>query len=424
MYQTLIDQQHIWHPYSGIYPKLENYCVSEARNSQLFLEDGTVLIDGMSSWWCVIHGYNHPALNQAIVNQLEKFAHIMFGGLTHPAAIKLTERLLSIVPKGLTHVFYSDSGSVSIEVAMKMALQYQQKHPDKKHFGTIKGGYHGDTWHPMSVCDPDTGMHHLYQGRLPIQYFLDRPTSCFHEPLNQQDKAAIDHFFQTYHSQLAAFILEPIVQGAGGMWFYSPQYLQYIAQQCQQYNVLLIVDEIATGFGRTGKWFACEHSDIVPDIMCIGKALTGGYLSFAATLCSHQIADTISQTPPYALMHGPTFMGNALACAVAAASIDLLQNTDWQSKVNHIETIFKQELSVLKHKPYIQDIRALGAIGVIELKEPVTLHDITPMFIQKGVWVRPFGKLVYLMPNYNISDRDLKTLCQATCEVVRNYHER
>lgn len=418
-----IDTAHIWHPYQSAHPTLPAYPVAHADHCTLTLEDGRQLIDGMSSWWCAIHGYNHPALNTAITQQLQSFAHIMFGGLTHQPAIQLTEKLLAKLPT-MQHVFYSDSGSVSIEVALKMALQYQNAKgtPHRNKFATIRGGYHGDTWHPMSICDPETGMHTLYQGKLAAQYFLPRPTTPYHaNTLNTTDQQALDNFFHTPPPDLAAFILEPIVQGAGGMWFYHPDYLRRLHTHCQTHNIPLILDEIATGFGRTGYYFAHHIANITPDIICLGKALTGGTITLAATLTTAKIADTISNGNPPALMHGPTFMGNALACAAACASLDLLDSTDWQTNIKRIETHFTNTLLPLK-RPYIKHTRVLGAIGVIELNTPLNLTHITPKFIDAGIWVRPFGTLAYLMPPYIISNDELHTLTTQLIHVLDKHY--
>lgn len=424
MLHHLTDHQHIWHPYQSAHPTLAAYCVSHAQGATLTLSNGKTLIDGMSSWWCAIHGYNHPTLNAAITHQLAHFSHVMFGGLTHQPAIQLTEKLLTLLPN-MNHVFYSDSGSVSIEVALKMALQYQQARGEHQRckFATIRGGYHGDTWHPMSVCDPETGMHHLYQGKLAPQYFLPRPTTAYSAPqLNAQDAQTLEQFFISPPRDLAAFILEPIVQGAGGMWFYHPEYLSRLANYCRHHHIPLIIDEIATGFGRTGSYFAHTLAKITPDIICIGKALTGGTLSFAATLTTKAIAETISQGNPPALMHGPTFMGNALACAAACASLDLLETTNWQENVLRIEQHFQQTLLPLK-RAYIAQTRVLGAIGVIELHQPLTLEKITPLFVEAGIWVRPFGKLAYLMPPYIISDEELSQLTTTLIQTLDTYHQ-
>lgn len=416
------DKKHIWHPYSSAINQIDSLLVKRGDGVYLELEDGTRLIDGMSSWWCAIHGYNVNELNEAITTQLGKISHVMFGGLTHEPAIELSKTLLKIAPQGLEHVFYSDSGSVAVEVSMKMALQYwnAKNQGGKNKFVTIRKGYHGDTWHPMSVCDPETGMHSIFNNKLPNQIFLPPPESKFNETFDPNELNEVERVLSTQHHEIAAFILEPIVQGAGGMRFYHQDYLKSVKILCEKYDVLLIADEIATGFGRTGKLFACEHAAITPDILCIGKALTGGYLSFAATLCTHEVATAISDAHPGVFMHGPTFMGNPLACSVAHASIQLLLSKNWKDNITRIEKHFKHELSQLNTLKIVKNVRVLGAIGVVELIEPVKMEMIQPEFIKHGVWLRPFGKLVYTMPAYTISDSELQTL---TNGIVRTLHE-
>jgi adenosylmethionine-8-amino-7-oxononanoate aminotransferase len=416
------DRAHVWHPYSAMGGESPLYPVVSARGVRLRLADGRELIDGMSSWWCAIHGYNHPEMNRALAKQLDDMSHVMFGGLTHPAAIALSEQLVALTPASLETVFFSDSGSVSVEVAMKMAIQYWHagQQPARQHFLTIRSGYHGDTFGAMSVCDPDTGMHSLYTDVLAKQFFVDAPACRFGEDDCAADLEAMDTELSKHGKGIAAVIMEPIVQGAGGMRFYSAAYLSGVRQLCDQYGVLLILDEIATGFGRSGRLFACEHADIAPDIMCVGKALTGGYLSMAATLTTEEVSRTISQGDPGVFMHGPTFMANPLACAAALASIRLLTESPWQQRVQNIEEQLQEGLAPCREFDHVADVRVLGAIGVVELVEPVDMAVIQPRFVEHGVWVRPFGRLVYLMPPYIISEEDLATLTAAVVDVVRS----
>ncbi|GAF57756.1 LOW QUALITY PROTEIN: adenosylmethionine-8-amino-7-oxononanoate aminotransferase [Psychrobacter sp. JCM 18902] len=416
------DQQHLWHPYASLPPTYPNIVIDHADGIYIVTQDGTRLIDGMSSWWASVHGYNHPKLNAAIIEQLGKMAHVMFGGLTHQA-IDLGKKLLSIVPAGLDAIFYADSGSIAVEVALKMALQYQiaAKRPDKQQFASTHSGYYGDTWHAMSVCDPINGMHSLYGKQLPMQHFVPAPPMGFERDISQSEYDELTDFFDKNSDKLAGFIIEPIIQGAGGMRFYSPQYLQLLRKLCDKYKVVLIADEIATGFGRSGKLFACEHASISPDIMTIGKALTGGYMTFAATLCTRKIADTISQSDYPALMHGPTFMGNPLACAVACASIDLILSYDIEARTANMQRTMEQQLAPAVLLEGVAEVRCLGAVAVIELHDAVEMPIFQALLIENGIWVRPFGKLVYIMPPYVIADDELATLCQALLKVVSIY---
>ncbi|MCX2841743.1 adenosylmethionine--8-amino-7-oxononanoate transaminase [Microbulbifer thermotolerans] len=414
------DRAHIWHPYSSLIDPPPVYPIARAEGVHLYLEDGRALIDGMSSWWCALHGYNVPELNTALQKQMEKVSHVMFGGLTHQPAIDLCKKLVEITPQPLQRVFLADSGSVSVEVAIKMALQYwhSQGRPEKNKLLALRNGYHGDTFGAMAACDPVTGMHHLFAGQLTQHFFAPAPRPAFNEPCEDADIAELQQLIEENHGQLAAVILEPIVQGAGGMRFYSPEYLQRVRELCDQHELLLIADEIATGFGRSGKLFACEHAGISPDILTLGKALTGGTMTLAATLCTDKVAEGICRGEAGVFMHGPTFMGNPLACAVSNASIDLLLSSPWQQRVASIEQQLQRELAPLRNADAVADVRCLGAIGVVEMREPVDMARVQEALIARGVWLRPFGKLVYAMPPYVISEQDLSQLTNAMVEVL------
>ncbi|MBV8463391.1 MAG: adenosylmethionine--8-amino-7-oxononanoate transaminase [Acidimicrobiales bacterium] len=421
-----LDARHLWHPYAAVPNRSPVLPVVGADGVRLELADGTRLIDGMSSWWAAIHGYNHPTLNAAVAEQTQRMSHVMFGGLTHPSAVTLAERLLSVLPDPLAHVFYTDSGSVAVEVAIKMALQYWMGAgmPAKQRLLTVRGGYHGDTFAAMSVCDPETGMHHLFgEGILPRQIFAERPEPAFGQPFDDGHMDSVTACLESHAEEIAAVIIEPVVQGAGGMRFYSPEYVRRLRDLCDAYQVLLIADEIATGFGRSGALFAIDHAGVCPDILCLGKAMTGGYLSMAATLCTAAVADGVCAAPPGALLHGPTFMGNPLASAVAVASIDLLLSQPWQAKVRHVQEVLGDGLGEASTLPGVVDVRVLGAIGVLEMREPVPTEVAHAVVLERGVWLRPFGRLLYTMPPYITDDADLHSICSAMTAIAARMQE-
>ncbi|EJG0689418.1 adenosylmethionine--8-amino-7-oxononanoate transaminase [Vibrio parahaemolyticus] len=408
------DRHHIWHPYTSTLTPLTCYPVASANGVHIKLEDGTELVDGMSSWWSTIHGYNHPHLNQAAHQQIDQVSHVMFGGITHQPAISLCKKLLSLAPNNLEHVFLADSGSVAVEVSLKMALQYWHAKGERRpKFLTLRHGYHGDTFAAMSVTDPDNSMHSLYKGFLPEHIFAESPTCGYWDEWKPEDLADFEDKIDSHYQELAAVILEPIVQGAGGMRIYHPEFLKGVRRLCDKYDLLLIADEIATGFGRTGKLFACEHADVQPDILCVGKALTGGYMTLSATLASKHVADTVCGGDAGCFMHGPTFMGNPLACAVATASLELIEQGDWQQQTQQIEMLFSESLPKLEEYDLVKNTRWLGAIGVVETHRPVNMETIQALFVEHGVWIRPFGKLIYMMPPFISKPEDIEKLINA-----------
>ncbi|MET8472910.1 adenosylmethionine--8-amino-7-oxononanoate transaminase [Streptomyces sp. NPDC006422] len=414
-----LDRRHVWHPYGPMPGRQEPLVVESAAGVRLRVADHGELVDGMSSWWSAIHGYSHPVLDEAARGQLGRMSHVMFGGLTHEPAVRLAERLVDMSPEGLEHVFLADSGSVSVEVALKMCLQYWRSlgRPEKRRMLTWRGGYHGDTWQPMSVCDPVGGMHGLWSGVLPEQVFADAPPSGF----DAYEESYAEHLRETverHAHEVAAVIVEPVVQGAGGMRFHSPAYLRVLREACDAHDVLLVFDEIATGFGRTGELFAADHAGVSPDVMCVGKALTGGYLTMAATLCTARVADGISRGEVPVLAHGPTFMGNPLASAIACASIDVLLGQDWRREIKRIEAGLHEGLAPAASLPGVRDVRVLGAIGVVQLDREVDMAAATRAAVAEGVWLRPFRDLVYTMPPYVTGDEDVARIGRAVCAVA------
>lgn len=418
------DRDHLWHPYSRMRGGAPAFPVVSAHGVYLELADGRRLIDATSSWWAAIHGYNHPALNAALSAQLARTSHVMFGGLTHPAAVELGRRLLDVLPAGLDRIFFCDSGSVAVEVAIKMALQYHQARgePGRRRVATVRRGYHGDTLAAMSVCDPDTGMHYMFKGVVPQQIFVRAPR-CSQDPQDCDEEAVAEMEAALVRDggEVAAVIIEPVVQGAGGMRVYGAGYLVRLRELCDRYGVLLIFDEIATGFGRTGRMFACEAAGadgVVPDLMCIGKALSAGYLTLAATVAGARVADAIDSGDPGVFMHGPTYMANPLACAVAAENLDILAGGEWRGQVAAIEAQLKRELEPCRASARVKDVRVKGAIGVVEMREAVEVDELCRRFVERGVWVRPFSNLIYVMPPYIITAKELSTVTSAIVELA------
>jgi adenosylmethionine-8-amino-7-oxononanoate aminotransferase len=416
-----LDAERVWHPYGALPAGMASLPVVSAEGVRLRLADGRELIDGMASWWCAIHGYRHPALDGAVSVQLGRMAHVMFGGLTHEPAILLAERLIELTPDGLERAFFADSGSVSVEVAIKICLQYQHARGrmERTKLLTVRGGYHGDTAGAMAVCDPVSGMHSLFAGVLPQHVFAERPPDGFEAGLDPVWAAQVSELAEAHAGELAAVIVEPVVQGAGGMRFHSPACIAHLRAVCDEHDMLLVLDEIATGFGRTGAMFAAEHAAVAPDVMCVGKALTGGYMTLAATLCTPEVAEAVSSGDGGRLMHGPTFMANPLACAVALASLDLLADGSWQGRVAAIEAGLRRGLEPAAELPGVAEVRVLGAIGVIELEQPVDMAPAMATAVEWGVWLRPFRNLIYAMPPYVIEEEDLAQVTVAMGEAAR-----